>query len=454
MNSNIKLAFTLVYDCIKGLFKHLVRVPLLGVMKGLYLFVSIPSVIFLLTLTAMVFRHPDVQMPQIDRFSFALLLLSAVGYCLFKRSRLLFVEPIVFYMVSLTAIALVSTLVSPFVSHDAQTWSSFSNKFFVPFTMFYLAKMVFDNERVVKYFFLFALIITVYLIFISIATVMNIEFLVIPRYILDPSLGPPEHVVRARGPFLSAAPNGMAIIILGFTALHWFQKKETNLSFTSLFIIFGTISIFATMTRAIWLSFVVSVVIFFLNTRNARFRKAMVPLIFISLVSIILVLEFTGKAKLVSDRFHDNQNIVFRENLYVAGFKMFTERPLLGWGINGTPSLLPGFLQDYEDNVYVHNSYLEILIEHGIVGLILYILIFLHCFKIGGHIYRSTRRDQTVLIDAKFVLLWRIFLGVYLINGMFAVMNYQFINALIFTVAGIVSAAETRIAERARIGTT
>ena len=397
---------------------------------------------FLFTHTAIMFRHPDINTPQIDRVGFILLILSAFGYSLFKRTRVLFVEPIVFYMISITVLALISVLDVPF---DAQSWSQLANKFVVPFTMYYVAKIVFDNEQAVGHYFMFALLVTMYLVFISIMTVMNINILVIPQYILDPNLGPPEHVLRARGPFLSAVPNGTAISILGFTVLYWLKKKKAHPLFSSLMFILISISIFATMTRAIWLSYVFLVCCLSLNNRLFRLNKAKLALVLISLVSFFFLVKYAGLAKFASERLHDQENIVFRTNLYEAGFKIFSEKPLLGWGINRSPALLPKYLSDYKDNVLVHNSYLEILMELGIVGLIIYILIFLQCFKIGAQIYRSDNKNQTSLIDADFVFLWRVFLVVYLINGMFVVMNYQFVNAMIFTIAGIISVAEKRV---------
>ena len=43
-------------------------------------------------------------------------------------------------------------------------------------------------------------------------------------------------------------------------------------------------------------------------------------------------------------------------------------------------------------------------------------------------------------IDSDFRRLWVVMLGVYLLNGAFVVVNYQFINAFLFTVGGIVAA--------------
>jgi O-antigen ligase len=206
-----------------------------------------------------------------------------------------------------------------------------------------------------------------------------------------------------------------------------------------------SMSIFATMTRSIWLSYIIMVCGYAANNRKSGLSKSKLAFAAVTLGCVLFTAKFAGLTKLTSERLHDQQNITFRINLYDAGFKMFAERPMFGWGMNSTPSHLPEYLYEYNDKVFVHNSYLEILIEQGIVGLALYIMIFFHCFKIGTPIYRFRNKSTNMLIDADFILYWRVFLVVYLVNGMFVVMNYQFINALIFTIAGIISSAEIRL---------
>jgi hypothetical protein len=49
--------------------------------------------------------------------------------------------------------------------------------------------------------------------------------------------------------------------------------------------------------------------------------------------------------------------------------------------------------------------------------------------------------------SSHFRKLWSLLLGVYLLNASAVVMNYQFVNALVFTIAGIL-AAQTAGRER------
>jgi hypothetical protein len=49
--------------------------------------------------------------------------------------------------------------------------------------------------------------------------------------------------------------------------------------------------------------------------------------------------------------------------------------------------------------------------------------------------------------------LWRIFLAVYVLNACFVVMNYQFVNALVFTFAGILASHNARVRRLAPVST-
>jgi O-antigen ligase len=86
---------------------------------------------------------------------------------------------------------------------------------------------------------------------------------------------------------------------------------------------------------------------------------------------------------------------------------------------------------------YIHNTYLSLLIEFGIPGLILYAAIFLQLFRAGpiGQPERPTSALRKV---------WPILLGVYLFNGCFVDMNYQFVIGLLFSAAGMLVAEEGR----------
>ena len=51
---------------------------------------------------------------------------------------------------------------------------------------------------------------------------------------------------------------------------------------------------------------------------------------------------------------------------------------------------------------------------------------------------------EGTFLDDQFRSLWPFLVAVYLFNGSFVVMNYQFVNGLLFTIAGMLAAQNRR----------
>ncbi len=126
---------------------------------------------------------------------------------------------------------------------------------------------------------------------------------------------------------------------------------------------------------------------------------------------------------------------------------MFLERPLTGWGVNQMPTELARHVSGYKQQVlYPHNTYLEILVEHGLPGLALYAWLMWEIWGLGrGAIPRDERHG---FLDRQFHTLWPLLLAVYGVNAALVVMNYQFVNGLLFTMAGMLAAQRRRLAEQ------
>ena len=120
---------------------------------------------------------------------------------------------------------------------------------------------------------------------------------------------------------------------------------------------------------------------------------------------------------------------------------MFTEKPALGWGneLRIQPEVerrVSGFHPEY----YVfHNTFLELAVERGLLGLGLYLWLMICLFRLR----KSTGMAHEFggpFSNSHFRKLWPLLLGVYLLNASAVVLNYQFVNALLFTIAGILAA--------------
>ena len=112
-----------------------------------------PTALFLVALTAMLLRHPDVPFYEIDRVAFALLVVGVAGRAVVTRQRLLVVERATWPMIGLTLLAVASVIGQPF---DNETWCLLAAKFIVPFALFHLAGLVFQEERRLRQFEMFS----------------------------------------------------------------------------------------------------------------------------------------------------------------------------------------------------------------------------------------------------------------------------------------------------------
>ena len=408
-------------------------------LKPIQLLISAPSVLFLVALTAMLLRHPDVQFYQLDRIAFLLLVTGVIGRAVVLRQPLLVLERVSWPMLGLTLLALLSVAGQPF---EHETWSLLASKLIVPFALFHLAGMVFAAEKSFRRFETFTLIVLAYLSFTAIAFLAGAHSLIFPRFILDESIG--FHADRARGPLLQAVANGVSLNILAILAWHAYKRGRRRGAVIIVLLASVPVAILATMTRAVWLSFAGSVVALILLSDNARRRRrACFALFAVAILGFGVVVSSHDLAGSLNDRFQEQGPVDFRKAVYAGGWEMFLERPLTGWGFHQMPAELPRFVSGYDEKVlYPHNTYLELLVEHGVVGLVLYLWMMWELWRLGRGMVPAGEREG--FLNRDFHRMWLIVLAVYWVNAALVVMSYQFVNGLVFTLAGMLAAQRRR----------
>jgi O-antigen ligase len=164
-----------------------------------------------------------------------------------------------------------------------------------------------------------------------------------------------------------------------------------------------------------------------------------------------MALSFDDQRRALMDRLHESGPLDFREAVYAGGWQMFLEKPFTGWGVNQMPAELARHVSGYkETELYPHNTYLEILVEHGVFGLVLYAWLMWEIFRLGRGLVPRAERDG--LLNRQFHALWPVLLGVYWVNAAVVVMNYQFVNGLLFAMAGMLAAQQRRAAKELERG--
>jgi O-antigen ligase len=415
-----------------------------AILRPVQILASAAPPLFLAAFTAMLLRHSETQFYPMDRVAFGLLVLAVVARTLAQRQPLFF-ERATWPMIVLTLLAAASVAGQPF---DAEAWSLLASKFVVPFVLFHLAARVFTEERHFRQFEIYALVVLGYLSFTAIAFLCGQHWLIFPRFILDESLG--LHAERARGPFLQAVANGVSLNLLGVLAVHAYRRGSVRGAKIFLLLASVPIAILATMTRAVWLSFAGTVLALTFLWDDRKLRKICVTVTLVAAGGLAIAVGATSLGQKLGERFQDRSPLEFREAVYSGSWEMFLDRPLLGWGFHRMPDELPRHVSGYSGKVfYPHNTYLELLVEQGLLGLVLYLWLMWEMWRLGqGAIPPGEKKG---FLDRNFHRLWLILLAVYWVNAAVVVMSYQFVNGVLFTMAGML-AAQRRRAERRNHG--
>lgn len=400
-------------------------------LRPLQLGMAYPSILYLGALTVFLFRPPDLELYHADRIALGVLVFLVGLRSLALHEKIPFVAGLTLPLLGLVVLAVARAVREPF---DAQTWSLVASKFVVPLVLLHLAMLVFRGVSGRRQFEIFVILALAYLTFTAIAFLADARSLIFPRFILDESLG--LHADRARGPFLQAVANGMSLNILGILAIALAQKRRRLVLLLWLAL---PVAILATMTRAVWIAFAVSTIALGFRLGVPCLRRACLILALAGLVAGIAI-SFTDNplTTAVRERTAERGPVDARMAVYGAAWDMFQERPLTGWTGDGMYSELARRMPGYHlRTFYAHNTYLSLLIEFGVPGLVLYGILFWNLFRLSR---RRISGDESPGVAA-LRKAWPILLCVYLFNAFFVDMAYQFVIGLMFTVAGMLCAS-------------
>ena len=95
-------------------------------LRPLQMLTAAPSLLFLLALTAMLLRHPDVRFYEMDRVAFGLLVAGVSAQAVVMRQRLLTIQRATWPMMGLIVLALISLASQPF---EPEAWNLLASKF-------------------------------------------------------------------------------------------------------------------------------------------------------------------------------------------------------------------------------------------------------------------------------------------------------------------------------------
>lgn len=242
----------------------------------------------------------------------------------------------------------------------------------VPFLLFFFAPVLYPTGRERNYLIVGLVVLGAYLGFTAWCEGLSVNSLVFPRYILNPEIG--EHFGRARGPFLEAAGNGLALYICAIGALaglRTWRSKGARLTSAAVGLLCVSGVIF-TLTREAWLGAALASVVILAAT--PELRKYLLPSAAIALIVvlgvIVFVPSFESKA---STRVEDQSSLWDRLNSDGAGLRMLEAKPVFGFGWSTYTTAVGPYYRlapTYPLTAIsgIHNEFLANLVSLGVVG--------------------------------------------------------------------------------------
>ncbi len=249
----------------------------------------------------------------------------------------------------------------------------------LPFAAFLVAPVAFQTARQRAVLLTTLVGIGAYLGLTALFETAGPRGLVFPQYILDSNFV--THRGRARGPFIQAAVNGMALYTCALACgVAWFAWR--SYAARALALVIGVLCVtdlLFTLQRSVWLGTAVAGVVTLLAVRELR--RFLVPAIVVAAALVIVSLAvIPGLSAKATERGAQAATVYDRANLNAAAFDMLQDRPLVGYGWATFEQASPDHFRlgaSYPLNVGpipVHNVFMSNLAEIGLVGTTLWLV--------------------------------------------------------------------------------
>ncbi len=346
-----------------------------------------------------------------------------------------------------------------YVQGQGLTLSFFLSEYAMPFSMFFLAKHIINDEQKIKKMFIFFTIIGVYLGITGIFEYLKLDYLVFPPYIME-TYG--IHHGRARGPFLAASTNGWVLGMIIFMTLHLLlhSNKKWIKRFCTVSLILMLITLLLTLTRSVWIGFILASLV--IPIFSPQIRKAF----FVSILALLLlfsILVSLGEFKYhdvddrdisertdlsisekISTRAGRKGTLEGRMTLYGIGWRMFLEKPVFGHG----------YKSYMKSNIYkihqinFHDVFAAMIAELGLAGLSMYLFIVISILMSSVRLYRQL--PLNVFIGKELAVT---FFGVFIVHNV--ILQFTGFQGNIFPIgqfylmAGIIVGLYQRVSKQA-----
>lgn len=383
-------------------------VLLVGALAVTYIACQVdPAWIFSAAIVAFIFNGnwSQLGLPSLiapDRFLVAVAIASLLfaGRAAHERPKLR-IEGIHKLLAVVILYAVVSAFVSGTLFAQSGGYKLLDRLGLLPFVLFLLAPIAFREARQRSILLGTLVGLGAYLALTALFETTGPHALVFPRYILDENVG--LHAGHARGPFVEAEANGVALFGCGvacaIAAMTW-RSAGARLLAAGIALLCGIDCLF-TLQRAVWIGAAAGTMLALVAFSGMR--RYLVPILAVLGVAVVASLSLVpGLQQSVSERQKDQLSIWDRQNLNDAAMRMIAARPLLGFGWDRFSNTAEPYFRQRSDipltssngpkgtNV-LHSVVLSNAVELGLIGGALWLLALL--LAIGGAIVKRGPPD-------------------------------------------------------------
>ena len=204
-----------------------------------------------------------------------------------------------------------------------------------------------------------------------------------------------------KGPFRFSAALYFTMMIVFFLVLSehvnagpFRGRREVLPRFTRLSVLYlAPIIIFLGWSRGNWLGFITGLCLFIFLGRRLLNRSVKFALIGVALVfSAMMSFGIEIFAESLESRVANLHTIYGRIATWTVAIESGLKSPIFGIGLNNLREVLATNIAEFEgvrNCPRIHNSYLAILAEQGVVGLLLYLAMVVSMMRAGMDLYRA-----------------------------------------------------------------
>jgi O-antigen ligase len=308
------------------------------------------------------------------------------------------------------------------------SFSNFSKEysFYIYLFIWCLIGYVFiiDETYYFKYLKLFIINFTVIFTIYSIIETKNFElvflsfilgglFIVSEAIFINPDFDNLNETDRLKG--LSGNSNGLAYIsLLGIMAIAYIWNNKSIIRLKPYFYIIIPLLIYGIVLSASRKSFFslllfLSLWVFIVNINKIKNPVSVMAILLISILTFNFFIDYISENTFLGKRLEsvgEESGDIKRQELYKEGFEMVLSNPIYGVGLGN-------FVANSNLKAYSHSDLMEILATTGIVGLLLYLSIYLIFIK---RIFFILKNNSNEIINYKMYISLLIILTLFLIG--------------------------------------